>query len=95
MRKSRKLLRRAQRDNPGAKLVVSGCYTSLSLDDTAAELGIDLVVPNPDKDRLIGIAADRAVQLRDALRLQAYADAQIIGEVARRGPGGAVTVTVS
>jgi len=31
----------------------------LAPDDTAAELGIDLVVPNPDKDRLIGIAADR------------------------------------
>ena len=59
VRKSRQLIRRAQRANPQAKLVVSGCYTSLSADDSAAELGIDLVVPNPDKDRLIGIAADR------------------------------------
>lgn len=59
VRKSRQLIRRAQRANPQAKLVVSGCYTSLSPDDTAAELGIDLVVANPDKDRLIDIAADR------------------------------------
>ncbi|MCU0971345.1 MAG: tRNA (N(6)-L-threonylcarbamoyladenosine(37)-C(2))-methylthiotransferase MtaB, partial [Gammaproteobacteria bacterium] len=29
VRKSRKLVRRAQRSNPVAKLVVSGCYASL------------------------------------------------------------------
>ncbi len=59
VRKSRQLIRRAQRRNPHAKLVVSGCYTQLSASGAAAELGIDLVVPNPDKDRLISIAADR------------------------------------
>ncbi len=59
VRKSRQLIRRAHRSNPTAKLVVSGCYTSLSPNDNGAELGIDLVVPNPDKDRLIAIAAER------------------------------------
>jgi threonylcarbamoyladenosine tRNA methylthiotransferase MtaB len=59
VRKSRQLIRRAHRGNPQAKLVVSGCYASLSPEDTAAELGVDLVVPNPDKDRLISIAAER------------------------------------
>jgi threonylcarbamoyladenosine tRNA methylthiotransferase MtaB len=58
-RKSRQLIRRTQRGNPRAKLVVSGCYASLSADQVAAELGVDLVVANPDKDRLISIAADR------------------------------------
>ena len=59
VRKSRQLIRRAHRGNPLAKLVVSGCYASLSPDNMAAELGVDLVVPNPDKERLIGIAAKR------------------------------------
>ena len=59
VRKSRQLIRRAQRGNPQAKLVVSGCYASLQPEQTAAELGVDLVVPNPDKDRLISIAAER------------------------------------
>jgi threonylcarbamoyladenosine tRNA methylthiotransferase MtaB len=59
VRKSRQLIRRAHRGNPQAKLVVSGCYASLSPEDMAAELGVDLVVPNPDKDRLISIAAER------------------------------------
>ena len=67
VRKSRQLIRRAQRSNPQAKLVVSGCYASLPVDagngvlnvGPGVELGADLVVPNADKDRLIEIAADR------------------------------------
>ncbi len=56
VRKSRKLLRRAQRENPAARLVVSGCYASLE-PEAAAALGVDLVVPNADKGRLVEIAA--------------------------------------
>ncbi len=67
VRKSRQLIRRAQRGNPQAKLVVSGCYASLPADDgndglgigLAAGLGADLIDPNVDKDRLIDIAAER------------------------------------
>ena len=56
VRKSRKLLRRAQRDNPRAKLVVSGCFATLETQALAQEAGIDLVIPNADKDRLVAIA---------------------------------------
>ncbi len=58
VRKSRKLLRRAQRDNPGAKLVISGCYASLNPEQAAADLGVDLVVPNQDKEHLAQIAIE-------------------------------------
>ncbi|WP_456417415.1 tRNA (N(6)-L-threonylcarbamoyladenosine(37)-C(2))-methylthiotransferase MtaB [Thiolapillus sp.] len=54
VRKSRKLLRRAQRDNPAAKLVISGCYASLN-PEQAADLGVDLLIPNSDKERLVDI----------------------------------------
>ena len=57
VRKSRKLLRRAQRDNPRAKLVVSGCLATLESQALALEAGIDLLIPNADKDRLVAIAA--------------------------------------
>ncbi len=57
VRKSRKLLRRAQRVNPWAKLVVSGCFASLDREAWAREQGIDLLVPNQDKDRLVEITA--------------------------------------
>ena len=54
VRKSRKLIRRAQRNNPAAKLVVTGCYASL---DPAGSSGIDLIVNNRDKDRLVEIVS--------------------------------------
>lgn len=52
-RKSRQFMRRAQRNNPRAKLVVSGCYATLEQRQVAAVEGVDLVVPNQDKDRLV------------------------------------------
>ncbi len=57
VRKSRQMIRRTHQTNPQAKLVVSGCHAALSPEETAAELGVDLVIPNTDKDRLIEIAA--------------------------------------
>jgi threonylcarbamoyladenosine tRNA methylthiotransferase MtaB len=55
VRKSRKLLGRASRQNPEARLVVSGCYASLDPTATAEAEGVDLVVDNRDKDRLVEI----------------------------------------
>ena len=57
--KSRKLIRRARRNNPQAKLVITGCYATR--EDTASPqtLEIDLLVPNEDKDRLVEIASQR------------------------------------
>jgi len=55
VRKSRHLLRRAQRLSPTAKLVVTGCYASLR-EEEAHSLGVDLVVDNRHKDRLPEIA---------------------------------------
>ena len=53
VRKSRQRVQRLQRSNPDAKVVVSGCYSSLESPQALAELGIDLVVPNTDKDKLV------------------------------------------
>ncbi|MCK5122494.1 MAG: MiaB/RimO family radical SAM methylthiotransferase, partial [Methylococcales bacterium] len=52
-RKSRQLIRRIHRDNPHAKLVVSGCYVTLNEDEAAQLLGVDLVVSNKDKNQLV------------------------------------------
>ncbi len=56
VKKSRNLIRRSQRENPLAKLVMSGCYAALSPEQAAADLGVDLVVPNSEKDNLAEIA---------------------------------------
>ena len=55
VKKSRKLLRKAQRENPEAKLVITGCYASLEPGQTAEIEGVDLVIPNTDKARLVSI----------------------------------------
>jgi len=52
-RKSRQLIRRVHRDNPSAKLVISGCYVTLNEDEAAQLMGVDLVVSNKNKDQLV------------------------------------------
>ncbi|MFZ2725116.1 MAG: tRNA (N(6)-L-threonylcarbamoyladenosine(37)-C(2))-methylthiotransferase MtaB [Methylococcaceae bacterium] len=52
-RKSRNLIRRLHRENPQAKLVVSGCYATLNEDEAANLLGVDLIVSNKDKNQLV------------------------------------------
>lgn len=56
VRKSRQLIRRIHRDNPSAKIVASGCYVTLQADEAAELLGVDLIVSNQDKDRLVEVA---------------------------------------
>ena len=52
VRTSRQFLRRMKRENPAAKLVVSGCYATLDAEETANLLDVELVVPNEQKDQL-------------------------------------------
>ena len=52
-RKSRQLIRRIHRENPSAKLVISGCYVTLNEDEAAELLGVDLVISNKDKNQLV------------------------------------------
>ena len=51
-RTSRQKIRQLKRANPGAAVVVTGCYAEVSPDEVQA-LDIDLIVGNDDKDRLI------------------------------------------
>ncbi len=59
VRKSRQSLRRLHRDNPTAKLVVSGCYATLQPGQAAEILGVDRVVPNKDKHQLVKMALEQ------------------------------------
>lgn len=58
-KKSRQLLNRLYRTNPEAHMVVTGCYASLNLDQMAETLGVDLVVPNADKEQLPQLVLDK------------------------------------
>ncbi|MES9859690.1 MAG: tRNA (N(6)-L-threonylcarbamoyladenosine(37)-C(2))-methylthiotransferase MtaB [Candidatus Thiodiazotropha sp. LLP2] len=59
VRKSRKLMSRSGRLNPNARLVVSGCYASLEPDEALKMEGVDLLVDNRDKARLVEIVEQR------------------------------------
>ncbi len=52
-RKSRQQIGRLQRSNPAARLVVTGCHASLNREQVKQYLGVDLVIDNRDKDRLV------------------------------------------
>jgi len=53
VKKSKQLIRRIHRDNPQAKLVVSGCYATLNQTEAEQLMGVDLIVGNQDKNQLV------------------------------------------
>jgi threonylcarbamoyladenosine tRNA methylthiotransferase MtaB len=50
---ARQTIRRVARDNPNARIVVTGCYATRRSDELAALPNVVRVVPNDDKPRLI------------------------------------------
>jgi threonylcarbamoyladenosine tRNA methylthiotransferase MtaB len=56
-RKSRQIIRNLKRANPGAGMVVTGCYAELEPGQVDA-LGVDAVIGNQDKDRLVELITD-------------------------------------
>jgi len=60
----RRAIRRATRLNPGARVVVTGCWAQTSPGQVAALGGVDLVVGNADKARL----PELLTELRNAAR---------------------------
>ena len=52
-RDSRKIARRGHRRRPGLKTVLTGCYVTADPAEAARLAGVDLVVPNTEKDNLL------------------------------------------
>src|SRR6185312_14504665 len=77
-RTARAFIRRARRLNPGAKIVVTGCYAQRAPEEVAALEGVDAVIGNSHK----GLAAETIVSLRDA---PAVSDIFPASSLARRG----------
>lgn len=49
---SRQVIRRARKENPAAIVVVTGCYAQVSPEEVKS-LGVDFVVGNPEKERIV------------------------------------------
>jgi len=52
---ARQTIRRVARDNPGARIVVTGCYATSRPDEVGGLPNVFRVVPNDDKPRLLPI----------------------------------------
>jgi threonylcarbamoyladenosine tRNA methylthiotransferase MtaB len=52
-KKCRQAIRRITRENPGAFVIVTGCYAQLSPDEVADIEGVDLVLGNDRKDEIV------------------------------------------
>jgi threonylcarbamoyladenosine tRNA methylthiotransferase MtaB len=55
---ARQAIRRIARDNPSAKVVVTGCYATRCPDEVASLPVVVRIVPNERKDQLVGAIAD-------------------------------------
>ena len=55
---TRQTIRRIARDNPHARIVVTGCYATRRPDEVASLPNVTRVVPNDDKPRLIQLIKD-------------------------------------
>jgi threonylcarbamoyladenosine tRNA methylthiotransferase MtaB len=81
---ARQTIRRVARDNPSARIVVTGCYATRRPDEVAALPNVVRVVHNDDKPQLISLVRSVRLQPDDwAVRLKA--DATYDGD----GPCGA------
>ena len=74
---SRQLIRRARRRSPQAKIVVTGCYAQLR-PEAIAELRIDRIISNRDKDRLPEAVLSLFSIPMDMLRDQSVRDSDSI-----------------
>ena len=52
-RKSRQVIRKARKNNKDAIIVVMGCYAQSKPDDVAKIDGVDIIIGNNDKDKII------------------------------------------
>src|ERR1035437_1108449 len=52
---SRRLIRRAGRRNPQARIVVTGCYAQVAFAELRQMPGIDLIVGNTEKKGIVGL----------------------------------------
>lgn len=72
---ARQTIRRIARQNPDARIVVTGCYASRRPGEISALPGVERVIPNSAKDELISVLqlrASGAVQMREVTTAERF-----------------------
>lgn len=76
---SRRLIRRAQRSNPHARIVVTGCYAQVNAAEVGKIPGVHLVIGNSEKRGIAGF-----------LRDEVAAGSVVVADIARETDGGGI-----
>jgi threonylcarbamoyladenosine tRNA methylthiotransferase MtaB len=85
-RQSRKLASRLSRENPEARVVVTGCGAEVDPERLASSKGIDYVVGNQDKPRMVDLILDRIKRPRGLAQGEVLGGALEYGELLSRHP---------
>lgn len=75
--KSRKIIRQAIKRNPDALICVVGCYAQVAAEDIEAIEGVDIILGNQYKDRLLEFVKDYQTPIKevsDIFKVEAYED---------------------
>jgi threonylcarbamoyladenosine tRNA methylthiotransferase MtaB len=84
---SRQAVRRACRDHPGARVVVTGCYAQIAADEIRKIEGVDTVCGNPEKHRIASlIRAGETVRISDVGRRHRFDPIRVPVETDRTRP---------
>lgn len=75
-RKSRECIYRCIRENPNAKVVVTGCYVQKDSGDIAGISGVDLIIPNQQKNSIADILFSKKTKSCSASERK-YSDLEI------------------
>ncbi len=78
---SRKLIRRAQRTNPQARIVVTGCYAQVDAQSLAELPGVSLVLGNEEKNELL----EQLLTMDDQPKI-------VVGDIRQKGSAVALAV---
>jgi threonylcarbamoyladenosine tRNA methylthiotransferase MtaB len=89
-RTARGYLRRVKRENPGARVVVTGCYAQRAPEEVARLAGVDAVVGNSHKGLLAQVVARQLVSQQTMVSQQVLVS-QRIGEEAGGFDTGLIT----
>jgi len=91
---ARQTIRRIARDNPSARIVVTGCYATRRPDEVAALPNVVQVVSNDDKPRLLSVLNRQTVESADHTESKAFSAFLANSAVAFRNGDGPCGATI-
>lgn len=81
-RKSRNMLRRARRANPGAVIVAAGCYAQVAPEEVSAIEEVDLIIGTQDRHRIVDAVAEYQQNHRKCSYVRDNRDDRVFEELA-------------